>query len=203
MSNIIVPGFTAEGNTDVRFLESVIQRTFEYVAFECHTEIEVYDITYISSGKSSFVDEMLRVAETAYDRGIMVLCVHTDADDDSDKQAFEKRIEPAFRAIHSFQDKPVCKNLIAVVPVQMTEAWLLADVDLLREELGTTKSESELGLNRHPETIAKPKALIEDAIRIVFDELPKRRRRPTLSDLYLPLGQKNQFGEIGTIALFH
>jgi len=35
MSKQVIIGFTTEGKTDVQFLESVIQRSFEDVAFEC------------------------------------------------------------------------------------------------------------------------------------------------------------------------
>jgi hypothetical protein len=202
MSNIIIPGFTAEGNTDVRFLASIIQRTFEQIAFECEGEIEVYEVTCLPTGKSGFAEEMLKVAKMAFDRGIMSLCIHTDADDDSDEQAFTSRIEPAFHAITTVEDAEICKNLVALVPVQMTEAWLIADTDLLREELGTTKSDQELGLNRSPETIAKPKELIEEAIRIAFDALPRRRRRPSLKDLYLPLGQKINIEKLSQLYSF-
>lgn len=202
MSNVIVPGFTTEGTTDIRFLESVIKRTFEQVAFECNSEIEVYDLTFLPCGKSGFADEMLKTAGVAFAKGMMVLCIHTDADDDTDQQAFSTRIEPAFESITSFQGEEICKNLVAIVPIQMTEAWLLADTDLLREELGTTKSDNDLGINRHPETIARPKELIGEAIRIVFDALPKRRRRPTLNDLYLPLGQKINLEKLSRLSSY-
>lgn len=202
MSNIVVPGFTAEGPTDDRFLKSIIQRTFEQVAFECNSEIEVYDVTFLPCGKRGFTAEMLKTAKDAFSMGIMVLCIHTDADDASDEQARSNRIEPAFQAIASFEGREICKNLVAIVPVQMTEAWLLADIELIRDELDTTKSDRELGLNRQPETIARPKELIQQAINIVFDALPKRRRRPTLSDLYLPLGQKISLEKLSRLSSY-
>ncbi|MCO6491039.1 MAG: hypothetical protein J5I98_21660 [Phaeodactylibacter sp.] len=43
MSNIVTIGFVTEGTTDVRFLENIIKRAFEEIAFDCSGEIEVYD----------------------------------------------------------------------------------------------------------------------------------------------------------------
>jgi len=61
----------------------------------------------------------------------------------------------------------------------------------LKKEIGTTKSDAELGLNRNPESIANPKRLIADAIRIARqDEVKRRRRELSIEELYLPIGQK-------------
>ena len=83
-----------------------------------------------------------------------------------------------------------CKILTPVIPVRMMEAWMLADKELLKSEIGTTKSDNDLKINRDPETIADPKAVIEEAIRIAQSDLPKRRQRLTISDLYAIIGDK-------------
>jgi hypothetical protein len=93
------------------------------------------------------------------------------------------------------QDKTeaLCKNLVAIVPVQMTEAWMLADKNAFKEELGTPKNNQELGLMfplKQVEKIANPKLKIKEMIRIAFKDLPTRRRRVQISSLYSPLGQK-------------
>ena len=44
MSKQIIIGFAAEGPTDVRFLESIVQRSFEDVAFECDGEVEILPV---------------------------------------------------------------------------------------------------------------------------------------------------------------
>ena len=72
----------------------------------------------------------------------------------------------------------------------MMEAWMLADTELLKSEIGTTKSDNDLGINRDPESIADPKTVIEEAIRIAQSDLPKRRQRLTISDLYAIIGDK-------------
>ena len=73
----------------------------------------------------------------------------------------------------------------------MMESWMLADKVLLKTEIGTTKTDNELKIDRAPETIADPKFIIEEAIRIAQQEKTKRRRRElNISDIYLAIGQK-------------
>ncbi len=189
--NILIIGFTTEGSTDVRFLGSIIGRTFEDVASECEGYLEIHDVIHLPVEGNTFSDEVLRAGREAANRGVMVLCVHTDADDDSDAGAYENKIIPAFEAV-AMQDERLCKNLVAIVPVQMTESWMLADKELLKQEIGTTKSDQELGLARRPEIIADPKEAIKNAIRIAFEDTTRRRRNRSLdiSKLYLKVGQQ-------------
>lgn len=202
MSNIIIAGYTAEGTTDVRFLESVIRRTFEEVAKECATEIEVYDLQHIHTGKSEFANEIIIAAQKADSIGVMVLCVHTDADSESDETAFTHKIMPAFESVQAF-DNAICKNLVAIVPIRMTEAWILADKELLKEEVGTHLEDRNLGINRPPETIADPKQAIKELMRIAYESIPRRRQRPDISELYLPLGQKIRLEKLASLSSYN
>lgn len=206
MSKQIILGFTTEGPTDVRFLESVIQRTFEEVAFECIGEIEVLPVQYIDKQGGNFVDAVKMYAQQADDLGVMVLCVHTDADAPSDAQAFNDRINPAFAAVAELQREDVCKNLVAIVPVQMTEAWLLADKELLKAEIGTNKNDIDLGIHKAPELYADPKQVIAESITLARQGLTRRyRRQLTIAELYLPLGQKvalNQLAQLPSYQKF-
>ena len=190
MSKQIVIGFTAEGTTDVRFLESVVQRSFETVALECNEQIEVFPAQYIEKQTGDFVQVVKTCAREAEKRGVMVLCVHTDADDATDENTFDCKINPAFTAVQDTNDD-LCKNLVAIVPVQMTEAWMLSDKDLLKSEIGTNKSYEELGIDKFPEAYSNPKRTLEAAIRIARQDLTKRRRRElTVAELYSPIGHK-------------
>jgi len=74
-------GFTTEGPTDFRFLESVIQRSFEDVAFECSGQVEVLPVQYIEKQNGNFVDVVKNYAQEAERLGVMVLCVHADANE--------------------------------------------------------------------------------------------------------------------------
>jgi len=127
----------------------------------------------------------------------MVLCIHTDADEPTDSNAFSYKINPAFTAINNIIDGRLCKNLVAIVPVHMTEAWMLADSELLKAEIGTNKSDNELGLIRSPEEYNNPKEIIEIAIRLARHGLPKRRRGDFgISRIYSPIGQKVKLNKL-------
>jgi hypothetical protein len=192
MSQITI-GYTTEGTTDVRLLESIIQRTFEAVAFECAGQVEVITpIIYIPKiAGAGFANQVEQCCKDACDKGVLAFCVHVDADDTNDNNVFANKIEPAFNNIATVSEENLCKNLVAVVPVQMTEAWMLADKLLLKEEIGTDKTDAELGINKMPETFSNPKGAITEAIRRARELLVKRRRSElSISELYQPIGQK-------------
>lgn len=192
MTTQISIGFITEGSTDVRFLESIIQRTFEEIAFECSGEMEVLQLQHIKieEKKLEFIEKVLKSAEKASENGVIVLCVHIDADDSVDISAFTRKINPAFAHVKQ-SEKEVCKNLVAIVPVQMTEAWMLADKKLLKDEIGTTKPDNDLELDKAPESYNDPKTTIEKAIYIACQGLTQRRRRKLkIEGLYQPIGQK-------------
>ena len=54
MNRQIIIGFTTEGPTDVHFLESIIQRTFEDAAFECPGNVEVLPVQHIKKSWRRF-----------------------------------------------------------------------------------------------------------------------------------------------------
>lgn len=189
MSNIVTIGFITEGPTDIRFLRPIIKRTFEEIAFECKGEIEVFDPVYVDSGIGPFSERVLNAAKNAEKNGLMVLCVHTDSDNKRDAQVFNNKIIPAFREVNNSAEE-ICKNLIAIVPIQMTEAWMLADKQLFKEEIGTTKTDVELGIDKRPENYSDPKSVLKTAISIALKDESKRRRNLDLGELYLPIGQK-------------
>jgi hypothetical protein len=161
------------------------------VAFECRGQIEVLPVQYIEKETGEFVESAIKSARKADEQGIMVLCVHADADDRTDSNTFNFKINPTVTAIQNLLEESVCKNLVAIVPVQMTEAWMMSDKELLKAEIGTDKSDIELGIDRLPEVYDDPKQAIETAIRIGRQNFPRRRRHKlTISELYAPIGQK-------------
>lgn len=191
MNRQIIVGLTTEGSTDARFLESIIQRSFEDVAFDCKGSFEVLPVQYIERSSGEFVEVVAHCARQAYEQGIMVLCVHSDADDVTDKSTFDHKISPAFSAVYHAQSDALCKTLVAIVPVQMTEAWMLSDKALLKAEIGTNKDDIALGIEKFPEAYRNPKQCIENAIRIARRELTKRRRKDlSIVELYSLIGRK-------------
>ena len=188
MVHKILIGFLAEGTTDHRFLGSVIRRTFENIALEFIDPIEILDVAPIHSFVKGFSEQVADVAQKALNvYGVSVLCVHTDADHHSEEVARENKFKPALKKLESCLD--VCKIIVPVIPVHMMEAWVLADSELFKTQIGSDKSDLELGLHRNPESVSDPKMLIDEAIRIAREGLPKRRRAELKrNDLYQPIG---------------
>ncbi len=201
----IFVGLFSEGSTDNRFLESVVTRTFEQIGFECFGEVET-EVKLVSIDKTgkSFSQQVIAASKKGVDDfGISILCVHTDADYRTDVNAFRNKINPAIAELQEQNPHSYCQILTAIVPVQMIEAWMLADRELLKSEIGTDKSDVELGINRPAESLTDPKLVIETAIRTARLGMVRRRRRDlTLGELYLPIGQKIKLESLQALPSF-
>lgn len=205
MSRFIFAGLFTEGTTDIRFLESVVNKTLTDLAFECTGDIELsLQIITITKTGLTFAEQVKHAAIKGYNEfGISLLCVHADADGRTDETVFQERFTPAQALLNEANEQESCKLLTPIVPVQMTEAWMLADADLLRREIGTELSANDLGLYRAPETIADPKAVIVEAIRIASSSQTKRRRHDlTIGELYLPIGRKLDLDKLEKLPSF-
>lgn len=205
MSKLIFAGLFGEGTTDLRFLESIIKKTLDQIAFECKGDVEIELSTIrIPKANLGFVEQVLAASKKGVeDYGITILCVHTDADHVTDNQMYSTKINPAKNALSNSDPNEFCRIMTAVVPVRMIESWMLADTELLKKEIGSSLSDVDLELHRFPEHYADPKQAIENAIRIVSSEKPKRRRCDfTISDLYLPIGQKMDLSKLNVLPSF-
>lgn len=168
-------------------MKSIAQRTFEQVSFECEKDIDMAEVE-ILSGAGEFVAKVLQASKQGWcDYGTDILCVHTDADNKTSAQTYQHKIDPAKEALSQQNDK-YCKIMVAIILVQETEAWLLADIDLLKEEMLTKLSSQDLGFIRSPEGIANPKELIKKALENSNEKLSKKKR-VEMATLYLPIGQ--------------
>lgn len=186
-------GLTTEGTTDIRFLEKIVERTFEEIAYDCFGDVEpVFRVLNVDKHGLSFVDYILRASQQGIDEmGMAILCVHTDADDVTIDGVMNNKMLPAQNVLLGAESERTCKILVPIIPVQMMESWMLADKDLLKHEIGTDLTDNELGINRNPESIADPKSVIEEAIRISRRNVVKRRRRDLkIGDIYMAVGQK-------------
>ena len=199
MSNFILAGLFTEGTTDVRFLSSVAERTLEKVAFDCTGDIDTkVEIITINKSGLSFNEQVLQASKIALNKfGILILFIHTDSDSLSDDFIFQTKIIPAQKLLLD-QDDNYCKNMIAIVPIQMTESWMIADKELLKEEIGIERTDAELGIHLNPESLVNPKGIIENIIRLSKEDLTKKRRNKGLkiSSLYQIIGQKIELSEL-------
>lgn len=197
MSNILQIGFTTEGITDVRLLKNIIWKTFQSVAFECNTSIEVYEPELLEKKGETFNEQILNL--TIEHNYFHVICVHRDSDSPSMDITNENMIKPSFEGVMNHEGDN-CKILVPLIPVQMSEAWMLVSKQLLKNKIGTNLTDQELGLptrTRQIEGISNPKELIINAIRIAKHSSTKRRRRDfTIASLYSPISQELEVSDL-------
>lgn len=206
MSNFILAGLFTEGTTDNRFLLSVLERTLEDVAFDCTGNIETR-IEAISINKKdlSFSDQVLEVSKEGSRKfGILILFVHTDADSSDDDLILKSKIIPAQNLLLKQDNDIYCVHMIPIVPIQMTESWMIADTDLLKSEIGIVRTDAELGINQNPENLNDPKRIIENIIRLSREDETKRKRHKGLqiSDLYQIIGQKIELSKLEKLSSY-
>lgn len=182
----------AEGSTDHQFIRIVAQRAAEHILnHNSPMVVDVLDPHFVERSPGKQAKKILDAAHSAY--GFHLLLVHADADARTRDTAWADRIEPGRqRVLEASRDcEQVCDKLVPVIPVQMTEAWMLADPFALAETMGCKTSPTDLGLPRRPsqvESFADPKAKLKEAIRNAQSDRPRRRRRDLkISDLYEPL----------------
>jgi hypothetical protein len=202
----IFAGLFTEGQTDIRFLQNIVQKTLEAVAFDdCSGQFDI-ELTPITINKTGlgFIEQVLEASKKGQEEfGMMIFCVQADADRKTLKETYQHKINPCQVELEKQHENDYCKILVAVVPIQETEAWMLADKDLLKEEIGTNKTDKELGINRNPETIANPKEVIEKAIQIARKNLTRKRRKDlTIAGLYSVIGQKIELEKLESLSSY-
>lgn len=190
-----------EGSTDYRFLRPVIERALIEVCVECKGVIDIQhsDINFSKIGLT-FCETLENAIELAKDKyGVNLLFVHADAD----AKNYESVIETEFERCLGGRNTSVDDFLVPVIPIQEVEAWMLANKELLKDEIGTTLSDNELGLTRNPESIADPKGIIKEAIRIAFSKETKRRRKNLqIADLYETIGNKIELSDLEQLSSY-
>ncbi|WP_420458453.1 DUF4276 family protein [Neolewinella sp.] len=193
MPNVLLTGFTGEGDTDRRFLLSIIRRTLEEIVVDSVQQIAVYDPEWLGIGKGLTIADRGQEASLY---GSMLFIVHADADASDPGRAQRERLDPAIAAIQAtgIVDLPI----IPLIPVQETEAWLLADRDRLREALNTELTNQQLDLHGDPERYADPKAKLQEVVRRA-NEGRGTHMEIELSALYDTLGESCRFDTLGRL----
>ena len=114
MTKQIFVGLATEGNTDNRFLENIVKKTFDEIGYECLDEIET-NVHYLKIQKTglNFIEQVLAFSKLGMDKfGIMVLCIHTDSDNFNDSIAFQNKIFPAIKEIEKKILQNIAKSLL-------------------------------------------------------------------------------------------
>lgn len=200
----ITIGLTTEGSTDIRFLMNIIKRTFDEIAFDCKKDIEILDIVTIKEKKDTFTDSMLCSALTGVEKySITMLCIHSDADCESNKVVLQRKFEPFLQALSEKSDKDYCKVVIPIIPVRMMESWMLADKALFKSMINAKKeTEQELGIEKNPESYSDPKEIIKRALRIAQKNVSRRRYQMTIDDLYEEVGRDIELDSLRKLTSF-
>jgi hypothetical protein len=78
----IIIALATEGSSDHRFLQNIIQRTFERVALDDKQDIKIFEpICLPQISGENIREKAKKYAIQAVEKGAMVLCFHADADD--------------------------------------------------------------------------------------------------------------------------
>lgn len=194
----LVLALNAEGATDERFLPILVQRTAEQIlAQRGRTSVDILEpillrpiIDHPSMNRAECIREAARRSA-----GYHALIVHADADHPTPERALQERYRPGLELVQEARHahEPVCDYLLPIVPVQMTEAWLLADPDALRTAIGSAADAHVLGLPSRAgdvESDPNPKRTLNQAVQRALADRPRRRRRMDLRTLYEPMARQ-------------
>jgi hypothetical protein len=182
----------AEGTTDEQFLPSILQRTCEkLIAKNNQKAVNILDPRVIPKHRNitNRDESILQAARDASHFHILV--VHADADYHTQERALKERFQPGHELVKRSNER-VCKYLVPVVPVYMTEAWLLIDNEALRSVIGTKMKAHELGLAtkaRQIEADSNPKQTLKNIVQKAYAHRSRRHQEVDLSIIYRSLGR--------------
>lgn len=100
-----------------------------------------------------------------------VLFIHRDAE----KMALKERIVEIKTALQDTEHPP---PTVCVVPVRMTEAWLLHDEQAIRQAAGNPNGQQSLSLPKMSsvENLSDPKQTLYDLLRTASGQISRRRK---------------------------
>lgn len=204
MSRQFAIAYFAEGSTDIAFLQNILERSANYLINEYRIkDAELLAVFPLNPEKGEFVKEGLDACCKAFKSGAEILCVHVDADAPDNRNVISNKINPLRAAVAKETNNQYCQNIVPIIPVQMIESWMMANKAELLRQMGTDKTEKELGLEKRPEQYADPKQAIIDAIgEVKKDEAKRRRNKLSINNLYAPLGNNLELVDLMTIPSF-
>ena len=198
-------GLIAEGTTDIRFLKNIIFKSIQELSWSCDNQVEIFDIREVSAVGNSFTEKMLNASKRAkLELGITALCIHADSDAKSLENVMQYKFSPFLEQLKSMPEEDYCKHIIPTIPIQMIESWMLADKYLLKQLINANDlNDTDLGIDKNPESYSDPKSAIDNAIRISMSKQPKKKRdQITIADLYEILSERLSLEKLRTIPSF-
>jgi hypothetical protein len=200
----LVLALYAEGRTDERFLPVIIQRTADHILRQrALTLVDVLEPLSLKAdtAASSRKERILSVAKQA--AGFHALIVHSDADAPTADDALQDRFELGQRLVQESENN-VCRDLLPIIPITMTEAWMMADVEAFREVVGTDLRAEELGFPARPhqvEAIQDPKHELNMVLSQTFAQR-RRRKKARLGQYYEPLARHIRLDRLENVPAF-
>jgi hypothetical protein len=156
--------YLADGTSD-----QPIARHLRTLFIGCGVDVEIVQVPSDRIGHGPVRDriEVVLAEDPAFD----IVLVHRDSESQDPAPRYREVVEGAAAA--GFDG-----SVVAVVPVRMTEAWLLLNEGAIREVAGKPTGTVPLGLPTpaEAERLADPKALLQDAL-VRASETAGRRRK--------------------------
>lgn len=159
--------FVAEGSSDAPLADLVTEL---FAQHGIRLRLQEPDFTWLKVAKDvrSKVTAGIELAKTDFD----VIVVHRDADNAGP----DARMQEIVRAVTGVSDKA---HVVPVVPVRMTEAWLLLDEATIRRVAGNPNGRVRLALPKphEVETVADPKHVLRQCLLAASDCTGRRREQ--------------------------
>jgi hypothetical protein len=116
------------------------------------------------------VHSRVRAGLRLLDGSVDVVVIHRDADNAGPQARFDEIAQAVGRVATSFE-------VVPIVPIRMTEAWLLLDEGAIRQVAGTPSGRTDLGLPnvREVERLPDPKDFLRTCILKAADVTGRRR----------------------------
>lgn len=193
----------AEGPTDYYFLRPLLARLCEDIC-ATHSTLnvefsEVLGLDHPSSlqhaPRERRIVEAARLARGAW----KIIFVHADGEADAGR-AKRNLTAPAIESLaQEFGEEGVG---VAVIPVRESESWAICDGDALRQVLGTTLTDTELGLPNlaSVEASTDPKKVLNGAF--LATNPSGRRRKSGVSPLLNAIGEQAELARLRQLASF-
>ncbi|MFC0439163.1 DUF4276 family protein [Kutzneria buriramensis] len=159
--------FVAEGSSDAPLAGLVTEL---FAAHDIRLRLQEPDFTWLRVAKDvqSKVHAGIELAKTNFD----VVVVHRDADN-AGHAARTREIVDAVATVTRGS------HVVPVVPVRMTEAWLLLDEAAIRRVAGNPKGRAGLGLPKphEVESVADPKHVLKQCLLAAADCTGRRHNQ--------------------------
>lgn len=194
--SVLIFGFYGEGGADYAFIRRIVERTI--IGMIPHVDVFSMAIEGVNAGTQP--ERILEIGERA--SGYNFVVFHLDADAPTTQLAYEQRFMPGYEQLQHVQEDTVNRHVVPVIPVRMSEAWMLVDFEAFQHVVGTKKSGSDLGFpprSHQVEAIGNPKGVFEEALR---NARPGRRRTIAPDEIYTPLADQLRLERLRSVPAY-